>query len=76
MHPLIITAKQKVSIYFPERSHTAVQVNIYTADGKTVISKTLDRPEGEVIISLPLKGHYIIQLKDHQQLHISRQIVF
>jgi hypothetical protein len=75
MYPSIIIAKQKVSIYFPERSQTGVQLSIYTPDGKLVIGKALDRPQGEVIIHLPMKRHYIIQLKDRQQLHISRQII-
>jgi hypothetical protein len=75
IYPVINSANQKVSIYFPERSQTAIQVNVYTPDGKLMIGKTLNRPQGEVIISLPLKGHHIIQLKDQQQLHISRQII-
>jgi hypothetical protein len=75
MYPSIIIAKQKVSIYFPERSQTGVQLSIYTPDGKLVIGKALDRPQGEVIIHLPMRRHYIIQLKDRQQLHISRQII-
>lgn len=66
-------ANNNLALFFPNKIKTNVHVQVQTMNGQILMVNTLTKPEGHIILQVPLKvkGMASVLLTDGELLHVS-----
>jgi hypothetical protein len=71
----VASMSNNIVLQFPGGINNAVSVRIVSLSGQILKEKTINQPQGQVLVSTSIKGNYIVSISNGQDINIAKQVV-